>query len=149
MTLLSDAEGWFKARETRIERRYSDDQGQIGFRVTVDQQPFLVVAKSYLKDGQASFMTDKVVERANDMGAFLLLFTKEQRLVFDPRTVLARGDHGTAERQDRQQRGERWTDIDADLSVDFQTWYDRRLMPPTPQETNPTSLDDYSPPDHD
>lgn len=137
MPMLRNAQEWFKARKTRIQTRYSDDNGQYAFRVTVEEQPFIVVAKKYLHDGQASFMAGKVVQRAIDSGAFLLLFTSHKRLVFDPRTVWERGTHGSAERDDRAARGETWVDVDSDLGVSFEEWYDRRLMPPTVDDTHP------------
>lgn len=135
MSLLTNAADWFKARDTRIEAWYDDDGGRYGFRVTVDDQPFIVVAKQYLNDGQASFFEGKVVQRGIDTDALILLFTANgKRLVFDPETVDAIGDHGMAEVATRKNRGERWVDVDADVSVSFEAWVDHGEEPPAPED---------------
>lgn len=142
-SLLANAADWFKGRRTHIDGWYEDDTGRYAFSVTVDGQRFIVCAKKYLQDGKASFMADKVVQRAIDQEAYILLFTDgDRRMVFDPVTIDRDGEHGTTARDDRKARGERWIDVDADLSVPFRSWYDGRATPPepsTPPEPDPDS----------
>lgn len=133
--LLNQAADWFKARKTIVDAWYTDENGRYAFRVTVDGQPFIVGAKKYLDSGNASFMGKKVVQRAIDQEALLLLFVKSdgRRLVFDPRTVDQLGDHGSTARADRKARGEAWIDISIDAAVDFRDWYDHGDQPQPPR----------------
>lgn len=131
-SLLPDAAEWFKARETRIGSWYSDDQGRYAFRVTLDGHPLIVTAKKYLNDGKASFFAEKVVQRARDQNALILLFVFDsgQRLLFDPAAVQEAGEEVVAE-DARRKRGENWIDVDADLAADFRRWYDGDDEPAT------------------
>ena len=132
MSLIGNAADYFKSRQTMVERWFSDDQGRFAFRVTVAEVRFIVTAKKYLKDGQASFMADKVVQRAIDSHAYILLFTSDDRkLVFDPNTVKRAGTPDTAAEADRRRRGESWVDVDADLSAPFMDVVDGVAEPPT------------------
>lgn len=128
--LLSNAAEWFKARETRIDSWYSDDQGRYAFRVSVDDQPMIVTAKKYLNDGDASFFAEKVVQRARDRNALILLFVFQsgQRLLFDPATVQEAGEEAVGD-DSRRKRGETWIDVDADIACDFRRWYDGTASP--------------------
>jgi len=132
MGLLSQAADWFKARETPIECYYRDGHGRYAFAVDVANQRFIVAAKQYLDGGNASFFADKVVQRAIDQEALLLLFLKNHRLVFDPRTVEMIGDHNATQQTDRKRRGEHWIDVTADAGVDFRRWYDGDAAPDAP-----------------
>ena len=130
MAMLDQAADWFKGRKTSIRSWYEDDQGRYAFAVVVDGQSFVVVAKKYLNDGQASFMSKKVVQRAIDTDALVLLFVGSgKRLVFDPDTVMEAGQHGATHEDQRKARGEDWVDVDADLGVSFRRWYDGDAEP--------------------
>lgn len=135
-SLLSAAADWFKARETPVKAWYGDDQGRYAFRVHVQGKPFIVAAKKYLVDGTASFMESKVVKRATDHNAYLLLFVQEggRRLVFDPETVLKDGVPSSPSDSPRAARGEAWLDVTTSHAVDFQNWIDDRDLPPGPQD---------------
>jgi hypothetical protein len=135
-SLISATADWFKRRNTSIEAWYSDDGGRYAFRVSVDGQPFTVCAKKYLVDGTASFMASKVVQRAIDRDALLLLFVQEggRRLVFDPNTVQAQGVASTPDDSPRARRGEHWLDIPTDHAVDFDAWADGHQQPPAPSD---------------
>lgn len=134
-SLLSDAADWFKRRETVVQTWYDDDVGRYAFKVTVDGQPMIVTAKEYLNDGDASFFADKVVQRAKDQDALILLFVfnSGKRLLFRPTTVQEVGVHRTAE-QKRQKRGEDWIDIDSDHAASFRGWYEGREEPDTARD---------------
>lgn len=132
MADLHEAADWFKRRKTRIRAWYDDDQGKYAFVVKVDGQQLICCAKDYLHDGDASFMAQKIVLRAIDNEALIMLFVKNKRLVFDPNTIAQEGTEVTAE-DSRKQRGERWIDVDAKLSCSFEDWVDGNAEPPTPR----------------
>lgn len=134
MGLLSHAADWFKARQTGIERWYEDGHGRYAFAVDVNDQRFIVAAKTYLDGGKASFFADKVIQRAIDQDALVLLFLKDHRLVFDPETVNVIGDHDATQQTDRKRRGENWVDVNADVGVDFRRWYDGDAEPDAPSD---------------
>jgi len=123
MGLMRHAMDWFKSRDTRIRALYDDDNGQYAFAVRAEGQYFVVTAKKYLNDGDASFMERKIIDRACDMDALVLLFTgDDRRLVFDPQTVKTHGTSDATEVNERRKRGEAWIDIDADVSIPFEAW---------------------------
>lgn len=132
MGALSDAAGWFKARKTPIQAWYDDDHGRYAFKVTVDSEPFVVAAKKYLYAGNASFM-DKVVLRANDYDAKLLLFVVDRSnpYVFNPQTVIEDGTDADGPRSSN--RGEAWTDVDAKAGVPLEDYVDGRDTPKRPE----------------
>ena len=133
MSLLANAADWFKSRKTPLDRWFEDERGRYAFAVTVDDQPFVVCARSYLNDGKASFMAIKIVQRAIDRDAYILLFTDgDRRLVFDPITVFEDGETDDVAEQDRERRGEGWVAVDAARSVPFDAWIDRGIEPPKP-----------------
>lgn len=125
MSLLGHAADWFKARNTGIRTWYEDDNGRYAFRVTVEGQDFVVCAKKYLHDGDASFMR-KVVLRAADLDAYILLFVQGdgRRLLFDPQQVQDQGTPSDPSESQRAQQGERWLDVPTDWTVTFEEWYD-------------------------
>lgn len=129
--LLQQAADWFKARETAIGAWYNDDRGRYAFRVTVDGQAFIVTAKKYLKAGDASFMRKKVVQRAIDTDALLVLFVAEggYQYVFDPAAVMDYGEPPGDDSQ-RAKQGEDWLDVSARFGVPFEDWFDDRQDPP-------------------
>lgn len=141
--LLGDAADWFKARQTRIGGWYEDDQGRYAFGVDIDGQRFIVTARKYLNDGQASFFTGKVVQRAIDQDAYVLLFVSGDRLVFDPAYILEHGDHDEPTEPDRRRRGEDWVSVPTDPSVAFEDWYDRRETPDGVDDYTPTGITDW------
>jgi hypothetical protein len=130
MGLMRHAMDWFKSRETPIRALYEDDNGQYAFGIKLGGRPIIVTAKKYLNDGDASFMERKIIDRAIDMDALVLLFTQgDQRLVFDPRTIKTHGTSDATESTARRKRGEAWIDIDADLSVAFEDWINGQQAP--------------------
>lgn len=132
--LLSEAADWFKARQTGIQSWYSDDRGRYAFRVTVDDQDFVVTAKKYLKAGDASFMASKVVQRAIDRDALLVLFVKDggYQYVFDPAAVKEYGEAPDPDESKRARDGEDWLDVTARFGVAFDDWYEGRSPPRHP-----------------
>ena len=128
--LLASAADWFKARETRIRAWAEDENGRYAFAVRVDGRKFWVAAKKYLHGDQASFM-DKLVRRAADQDAYLLLFVFEggHRLVFDPERVQELGEPSNPNESKRASNGEDWLDAPRDWAVDFQRWYDQGDQP--------------------
>jgi hypothetical protein len=141
MSLLANSADWFKARKTMVRGWYNDGNGRYAFRVDLDGQTFLVCAKKYLNDGKASFMATKIVQRAIDMDAMILLFTSgDRRLVFDPQTVDQNGTHDLAERSDRRRRGEQWVDVDSKLSCSFEDFMEGYDQPPGPTDSPPTDI---------
>jgi len=143
--ILSDAAEYFKARNTPVERWYEDDRGRYAFTVTIDGQRFHVAAKQYLHDGRASFM-EKLVERAIDTDAYLLLFTGGAggKLVFDPRYVHDAGEPSDPETSQRQRHTERWLELPTRGAVTFTAWYDNGA---TPTSTNSNDTDDEQRPE--
>lgn len=136
MGLITNFAEFFKARETPVRGWYSDQNGRYAFRVDLDGHRFVATAKKYLNDGDASFMRKKIVQRAQDMDAYIILFvgSTSDRLIFDPDTVEAAGtDDATAE-DARRKRGEEWIDVPARYSVGLQEWYDHGEQPPTPTD---------------
>lgn len=128
-SLLTQAADWFKARQTPIRSWVTDGGGRYAFAVKVDGQRFFVAAKKYTYHGQASFMT-KLVKRAADQEAYLLLFTESgQKYVFDAEHVLEYGKESNPQDSERASKGEGWLDIPVDASVSFRNWYDRGQTP--------------------
>lgn len=128
MGLLSDTAEWFKSRKTPIKRWYEDDEGRYAFKVVPDGEVFLVSAVSQThRDGEISAMR-KLVERAADKDAMLLIRVRDEFLVFDPSTFVGRNDEQTI-RDDRKDRGERWLRVPKDWGVDFQRYMDGRAEP--------------------
>lgn len=138
MSSLSNAAEWFKSRKTPIQRWFEDDVGRYAFRTQVDGQRFLVAAKNYLHDGQASFMA-KLAERAIEQDALLMLFVGDKRWVFDPRQVIEHGHPSDPDESKRQSEGEDWLDVPADWGVTFDRWVDHGHQPtwdgPTDNDT--------------
>ena len=128
--LLADAADWFKRRKTPIQRYYKDTHGRYAFRVRVNGQPFYVAAKKYLHGDQASFMS-KLVDRAADADAFLMLFVMEtgDRLIFHPVQARENGQPSDPTESKRQAQGEDWLDVPTDWAVDFQRWHDDGKTP--------------------
>lgn len=128
MGLLRDTADWFKSRRTPIKRWYKDDEGRYAFRVDVDGEVFLVSAVSQThRNGEISAMR-KLVERAKDRDAMLLIRVRDDFLVYDPTTFTSRNREGTI-RDDRKARGERWLRVPKDWGADFQSYMDGRDDP--------------------
>lgn len=129
MGLLSDTADWFKSRRTRIEAWYEDDEGKYAFKVEPrPDEVFLVSAVSQThQNGEISAMR-KLVERAKDRDAMLLIRVRDDFLVFDPDTFTKRNREGTI-RDDRKARGERWLRVPKDWGADFQSYMDGRDEP--------------------
>lgn len=128
-SLLTSAADWFKARQTPIEAWLTDDGGRYAFVVEVNGQRLYVAAKKYLYDGRASFMS-KLVERAADSQAYLLLFTEDdKRLLFDAEHCREYGVPSNPKQSKRAAKGEGWLEIPAEDAVDFRAWYDRGREP--------------------
>lgn len=129
MGLLRDTADWFKSRRTPIEAWYGDDEGKYAFKV--EPQPgdvFLVSAVSQTHgNGEISAMR-KLVKRAEDYDAMLLIRVRDDFLVFDPTTFTSRNREGTI-RDDRKQRGERWLRVPKDWGADFGAYMDGRDEP--------------------
>lgn len=132
MGALSNAAEWFKGRKTPIEAWYTDDHGRYAFKVSVDGETFIVAAKKYLYEGNASFMR-KVVLRANDRDAKLLLFVSDRSnpYVFDPQTVAEDGTDADGPRS--SERGESWIDVGAKAGVALDDYVDGRDTPKPPE----------------
>jgi len=129
MTLINDFAEWFKARKTKIEAWYSDGVGKFAFRVTVDGQAFVCVARSSTPtDGRTSIMK-KVAGKAQVNDALILLRTPAGKFVFDPVTVLDQGEVDDPHEDERKERGEEWIYADVDLACDFESWYDGGAKP--------------------
>lgn len=124
MGLLDATAEWFKARSAPIKRWYRDDQGRYGFRVAVEGEMFYVGAVSQThRDGKISVM-DKLVERARDHDAMLLIRVSDDFRVFHPDMFRVPSDgHGTI-RKERARRGETWYRADVDHSVSFEDYMD-------------------------
>ena len=128
MGLLSDTADWFKSRDTGIQRWYKDDEGRYAFRVDVDGDTFLVSAVSQThQNGEISAMR-KLVKRADDYDAMLLIRVCDDFLVFNPSTFTSRDREGTI-RDDRKARGEQWLRVPKDWGADFQRYLDGRESP--------------------
>ena len=128
MGLLRDTAEWFKSRDTAIQRWHKDDEGRYAFRVDADGETFFVSAVSQTHpNGDVSAMR-KLVRRADDRDAMLLLRVRDEFLVFDPRTFTSRNREATI-RDDRKSRGEQWLRVPKDWGADFQRYLDGRDTP--------------------
>lgn len=128
MGLLSDTAEWFTSRKTPIQRWYKDDEGRYGFRVTVEGEAFVVAALSQRhKTGDISVM-EKLVRRAEDTDAMLLLRIGDERRVYDPDTFRRKRKTGVIN-DERAKRGERWLHVPADWGVDFRAYVDGDAHP--------------------
>lgn len=147
--LLGQAADFFKRRETHIQAWFDDDRGRYAFLSAPEgadgyRTRLLVTAKKYLiQRGDttfASFMERKVLERASDMDAKVVLFVAEsdERLVFDPDAVL---DHGIppGEQSKRRQKGENWLDIPKSWGCPLMDYMDRRSGPRTEPKSGSTA----------
>jgi len=135
MSILNDAADYFKRRETAVQRWYSDDVGRYAFRVTVHDRDMIVTAKKYLDGSVASFFAAKIVQRAIDTDALILLIVPRggYRLLFDPRTVKEVGEENT-EKVERKRRGETWIDVRTDIAADLRDWVDGDDSPASPAD---------------
>jgi len=129
MGLLQDTAEWFKSRRTRIVAWYEDGEGKYAFKVKPQpDEPLYVSAVSQThKNGEISAMR-KLVERAGDADAMLLIRVRDDFLVFDPSTFTSRDREGTI-RDDRKARGERWLRVPKDWGADFGAYMDGRDEP--------------------
>lgn len=129
-SMIDHAADFFKSRRTQIEAWYSDDKGRYAFRVTVQGQRFVTCAKKYVNHGRASFMKGKVLERARDQDALVLLFIAEGNrwLVFDPRHALVHGEPSGGKSK-RVKKGEDWLDVDTDCACSLEAFIDGHAEP--------------------
>ena len=129
MGLLRDSAEWFKSRRTRIAAWYEDSEGKYAFKV--EPQPgevFYVSAVSQThQNGEISAMR-KLVDRARNADAMLLLRVRDDFLVFDPSAFTERNREGTI-RDDRKARGEQWLRVPKDWGADFGAYMDGRDDP--------------------
>lgn len=131
MGLLRDTAEWFKSRKTRIQRWYKDDEGKYAFRVEPKPGEVLLVSavSQTHKNGEISAMR-KLVKRAEDADAMLLIRVRDDFLVYDPSTFTKRNREGTI-RDDRKARGEQWLRVPKDWGADFRAYMDGRDEPRT------------------
>ena len=129
MGLLTDTAEWFKSRKIRIESWYKDDEGKYAFRVEPEPGEVLLVSavSQTHQNGEISAMR-KLVERAKDRDAMLLIRVRDNFLVYDPDTFTQRNREGTI-RDDRKARGEQWLRVPKDWGADFQSYMDGRDSP--------------------
>jgi len=128
MGLLTDTAEWFKSRRTAIQAWYEDDEGRYAFKVAPEGETLYVSAVSQTHaDGEISAMR-KLVERAKDADAMVLIRVRDDFLVFDPDAFTARNREGTI-REDRRRRGERWLRVPTDWGADFGAYMDGRDEP--------------------
>jgi len=128
MTLIQDFAKWFKARRTTIETWYSDSSGRFAFRVTVDGTPLVCAARSSATDGRTSIMK-RVAGAAQSNDGLVCLRIGDDIYVFDPVTILGRGNPDDPRKDGRRKRGEEWIYFDVDFGVRFDDWVDGHKRP--------------------
>jgi len=131
MSLLADFADFFKVRKTPIDTYYHDGVGKWGFRVTVDGQAFVCVARNTPPKGGETSIMKRVAGRAQTSDALIALRLRDSIYVFDPVTVLAEGKADDVVEQSRQNRDEEWVRIDIDYACTFEEWYDGGAEPVT------------------
>jgi len=129
--LLGDAKDWFTSRGVKIRKTFSDGVGDYGFQVHLEgptgPTKLVVGAKkdAYTRADTdvGSFMRWKMVQRASDYDALLVLYlqARDQFFVFDPDAFL---DHGVEpdDNSPRKERGEEWLDLPLDWAVSLEDW---------------------------
>lgn len=141
---LAHAGEYMKARKVRVHWK-SDDVGRYCFIASIPgadgyESLCVVTAKKYLVDRDdgifdgkaASFMKQRVLQRASDADAKVILYVarSDQWLVFDPDLAL---EHGVEpdDRSQRQRNGEQWLDVPKSWAVTMETFLDRNGTPRT------------------
>jgi len=128
-SVLGDFAEFFKSRRTKVERYYEDGVGRFAFRVTVEGQAFVCAARSNPpKKGKTSIMA-RVAGKAQTTDALILLRLRDDMYVFDPVTVLGRGEADEPVEEDRKKRGEKWVHFPVSLGCDFREWVDGTAEP--------------------
>lgn len=128
MGLLADTAEWFKSRRTPIDRWYKDDQGRYAFRVSPNGETLYVSAVTQQHSGGHVSVMQKLIDRASDADADILLRVRDDFLVFDPAAFYARDDEDTI-RNDREKRGETWLRVPTEWGVSFEAYMDGHADP--------------------
>lgn len=130
MTLLDDTAEWFKRRQTKIRRWCEDDEGRYAFRVRVEGEEFYVAALSQSHRGGEISVMRKLIRRAQDRDAMLLVRVRDEKLVYDPDSFESRDREGVIT-DERKRRGERWLHVPKDWGVPFRDYVEGRQTPDT------------------
>lgn len=124
MSLIQDFADWWKRRDVRIRKWYSDGQGRFAFRVTLDGQAFVCTTRSSNPHNGKTSVMKRVAGIAQTNDALVVVRVPHGLYVFDPVVVLAEGESDEPTERDRRKRGEEWVSIDVDYACDFSDWYD-------------------------
>lgn len=149
MSLIGQAADFIKARQVPITTWLKDEDGRYAFVAAIPgrdghKSQMVVTAKDYLhkQDDEriASFMAQKVVQRAADNDAKILLFVRQSnnQLVFDPDLILEAGQPSGDESK-RAKNGEHWLEVPAAWACSLEDFADRRDSPRTEP---PADVDD-------
>lgn len=137
--LLGHAADYFKSRKVVVSFK-DDDRGRYCFTCSIPGAdgrdiPMVVTAKKYLvsRDGVqvASFMRRKVLERASDRNAVVVLFVGEvdRWLVFEPDAIL---EHGLEpDSRSTRRNSEDWLDVPSSWGVPLEAFADHEAQPQT------------------
>lgn len=129
MSLLHDFKEELKAKGVPVEAYYSDDVGRYAFRVTIDGERFVCVARTSKKyDDRLSIMS-KVAGEAQTLDAKVLVRYRDERWVFDPVAILHAGEKDEPEVEARRERGEEWVEFPTEIGCDFADYVDGFASP--------------------
>ena len=152
-SLLRSAKDWFIDQGVQIRKTFTDSVGDYGFMVMIegpDSRPtkLVVGAKNYpYKRGDddvdvASFMEYKMIQRASDYGALLVLYvhSRDGFYVYDP-TAFQRYGVPADDNSARSKQGEEWIDLPFRWGTSLEDWIDGYDTPQTePTEDDPVPL---------
>jgi len=130
MSVLHDFAEFFKVRKTPVRSWFEDGVGKWAFLVDVKGQAFVCCARKSRPSGGTTSVMKRVAGRAQTRDAFIALRLPDDEIhVFDPVSVLAKGDFDQPHESDRKERGEEWVEMPLSLACTFEEWYDGRGEP--------------------
>lgn len=130
MSVLHDFAEWFKVRKTPVKRWFEDGVGKWAFLVEVEGQAFVCCARNSRPSGGKTSVMKRVAGRAQTREAYIALRLPDDGIyVFDPISVLAKGDVDEPREDERKERGEEWVEVPVSLATTFEEWYDAGTKP--------------------
>lgn len=119
-------------------RSYEDYTGVWGYRVDIEGEQYILVAKSYDHEGKASFLVE-AVDRAIKADDWLLFYNDETELytVFDPEYV---DENGVDSEGGSKTRDAEWKEIPMSAGVGLTDYISGRSYPERCDATDQTSL---------
>lgn len=122
-------------------RSYRDETGVWGYRLFIEDESFILVAKQFGHKDNASFLRE-AVSRATDNGDWLLFYNdaEESYTVFDAEYVQAEGKYSRGQSKTREAE---WRELGMKHGVDIIDFTKRREHPHSVDMSQPVGLDKF------